>query len=214
MARPRPTINAGDVFGLLTVLGGAGQDKYGHYLLACRCACGNEKITTNSKLHTGHTKSCGCFRPDCSGRQVYKRVVAVCQYCAGFFATSENRIRDGRGRYCSKDCKHRAALLTRQQLLDNIMRSYEPIPMCGCWVWMGDMFPNGYGSVGIGSWTGKPRDGLAHKVAYEMLVGPVPPGLELDHLCRVRCCINPAHLEPVTKSVNALRGIAARRMGL
>lgn len=51
---------------------------------------------------------------------------------------------------------------------------------------------------------GKPR--RAHRVAYELLVGPIPEGLVLDHLCRVRHCVNPDHLEPVTKRENERRG--------
>ena len=50
----------------------------------------------------------------------------------------------------------------------------------------------------------------AHRFAYEMLVGPIPEGLDLDHLCRVRHCVNPNHLEPVTRSENLRRGIRPR----
>ncbi|MGI9502698.1 MAG: HNH endonuclease [Geminicoccaceae bacterium] len=46
----------------------------------------------------------------------------------------------------------------------------------------------------------------AHRVSYEALVSAIPEGLELDHLCRVRCCVNPIHLEPVTTRTNNLRG--------
>ena len=49
----------------------------------------------------------------------------------------------------------------------------------------------------------------AHRFAYEQIVGPIPDGLQLDHLCRVRSCVNPAHLEPVTCQVNLLRGTGA-----
>ncbi len=58
-----------------------------------------------------------------------------------------------------------------------------------------------YGQLGV--------DGTkvqAHRFAYELLVGPIPDGLEIDHLCRVTACVNPAHLEPVTGQVNTLRG--------
>lgn len=48
----------------------------------------------------------------------------------------------------------------------------------------------------------------AHRISYEMLIGPIPSGLQLDHLCRVRHCVNPQHLEPVTNRVNSLRGIS------
>lgn len=74
----------------------------------------------------------------------------------------------------------------------------------GCWLWTAGRFSNGYGLFSLG---GKPRrNALAHRWLYERLVGPVPEGLDLDHLCRVRHCVNPAHLEPVTRSVNLQRG--------
>lgn len=73
----------------------------------------------------------------------------------------------------------------------------------GCWVWQHRIDRTGYGRTRKGS-GGTNR--LAHRVAYENLVGPIPSGLELDHLCRVRACINPKHLEPVTRQENVLRG--------
>jgi len=72
-----------------------------------------------------------------------------------------------------------------------------------CWLWMGGR-NNGYGYFRLGG-TGGPR-AYAHRFAYEQLIGPVPDGLQLDHLCRVRHCVNPAHLEPVTSRENCLRG--------
>lgn len=76
----------------------------------------------------------------------------------------------------------------------------------GCWVWTGALV-NGYGRFQTG---GSRRHGgavaLAHRWLYEQTIGPVPEGLELDHLCRVRSCVNPTHLEPVTTRENQLRG--------
>lgn len=73
----------------------------------------------------------------------------------------------------------------------------------GCWHWTGATDSAGYGRF-------RPHDptttNMAHRVAYLALVGPIPDGLQLDHLCRVRKCVNPDHLEPVTARENILRG--------
>lgn len=70
-----------------------------------------------------------------------------------------------------------------------------------CWEWFGGRSTGGYGRFFNGS-----RHVAAHRFAYELLVGPIPAGLDIDHLCRVRHCVNPAHLEPVTRSENLRRG--------
>jgi hypothetical protein len=69
-----------------------------------------------------------------------------------------------------------------------------------CIRWTGRLNVKGYGQIGV---DGKSR--AAHRVAYEVLVGPIPAGLEIDHLCRVRDCINVQHLEPVTHLENVRR---------
>lgn len=71
----------------------------------------------------------------------------------------------------------------------------------GCWLWLGVVNPDGYGVFkrkGFGT--------SAHRVFYQVLVGKIPRGLELDHLCGVRNCVNPEHLEPVKHRVNVQRG--------
>jgi hypothetical protein len=70
-----------------------------------------------------------------------------------------------------------------------------------CWEWQGRRNPSGYGEAG--------RYGkvwLAHRAVYEELVGPIPEGMTLDHLCANRGCVNPNHLEPVASYENTLRG--------
>lgn len=77
----------------------------------------------------------------------------------------------------------------------------------GCWLWNGAINERGYGFLKVGSRTDNSRRTVkAHRFAYETVVGPVPDGLELDHLCRNRSCVNPLHLEPVTHSENIRRG--------
>ena len=70
-----------------------------------------------------------------------------------------------------------------------------------CWLWLGTKGLNGYG---IFAHEGR-RTG-AHRYAYELLIGPISDGLTIDHLCRVRACVNPKHLEPVTHLENVRRG--------
>ena len=69
-----------------------------------------------------------------------------------------------------------------------------------CWLWTGATM-EGYGQF---SYAGQSQ--LAHRLAYTELVGPIPGGMTLDHLCRTRACVNPLHLEPVTNRENILRG--------
>jgi len=71
----------------------------------------------------------------------------------------------------------------------------------GCWIWLWSKNRKGYGVLRDG-----PQMGYAHKVYWERVNGPVPDGLQLDHLCRVRACVNPMHLEAVTGTLNQQRG--------
>lgn len=86
-------------------------------------------------------------------------------------------------------------------LLPERIASKIQIDANGCWLWMGSKTRKGYGMV---SWLAKNR--AVHRFAYLHLVGPVPDGLQLDHICRVRHCMNPSHLEPVTAMENTYRG--------
>lgn len=71
-----------------------------------------------------------------------------------------------------------------------------------CWLWSGNISPDGYGYLSING-----HNKGAHVYAWSLLVGEIPPGYHLDHLCRNTVCVNPDHLEPVTRKVNILRGV-------
>ena len=76
----------------------------------------------------------------------------------------------------------------------------------GCWIWQGARFRSGgYGAVTI-----RRRTQRVHRLLYEALIGPIPAGFELDHLCRRPECANPNHLEPVTHAENIRRGLRGR----
>lgn len=80
-------------------------------------------------------------------------------------------------------------------------------PETGCWLWTAYKNPRGYGQFGVGSRSdGTASVRPAHRWAYEHWVGPIAERLTIDHLCRVRECVNPAHLEAVTQAVNTSRG--------
>jgi hypothetical protein len=73
----------------------------------------------------------------------------------------------------------------------------------GCWPWLGAHTKAGYGVLSV-----KRERVYAHRYAYTLFKGPIPEGLQLDHLCRNRGCCNPEHLEAVTRRENILRGVA------
>lgn len=95
--------------------------------------------------------------------------------------------------------------MTVMSTLSRVLRRVDTQDPGRCWLWQGATGPTGYGRIRR---TNLPSDGMVyvHRVTYEALVGPIPDGLVIDHLCRVRNCVNPKHLEPVTCRENLLRG--------
>lgn len=86
------------------------------------------------------------------------------------------------------------------QLIERVMRRVEFDTNGGCWLWTGTL-SRGHGQI--------VHEGCSvpvHRALYEALRAPVPKELTMDHLCRVRCCVNPDHLEPVTNRENLRRG--------
>lgn len=83
------------------------------------------------------------------------------------------------------------------------MRQVDLDPEMGCWVWIGYRSRQGYAKFQVV--LGEMRTRVGHRWLYEHFYGSVPEGLELDHLCENRACVNPSHLDPVTHSVNISR---------
>jgi hypothetical protein len=94
-----------------------------------------------------------------------------------------------------------ATLMTRTLVEERFWQKVDKDGPGGCWLWRGAKQHGGYGHIRTGQ-----RNVRAHRFSYEMLVGPIPKGLVIDHLCRVHNCVNPRHLEPVTQAENVRRG--------
>lgn len=109
------------------------------------------------------------------------KALVTCGVCGADFKP----ILGSRSPFCSPQCRFVAKVEVGSE----------------CWLWTGAQDSNGYGHMRDGQRTVK-----AHRFSYETAVERIPDGLEIDHLCRVRLCVNPDHLEPVTDHENWIRG--------
>ena len=95
---------------------------------------------------------------------------------------------------------------TPESVLARVDALVSIVPITGCWMWMQRISPQGYGLISV-----MMKTTTAHRVVYEAVRGRIQRGMELDHLCRNRWCVNPDHLEPVTHKENVARGLSAKR---
>lgn len=93
--------------------------------------------------------------------------------------------------------------MARNTLIDSLDAKIET--SSGCWSWLACTNHAGYGVIRF-----EQKNYLVHRLVYTLLIGPIPEGLVLDHLCRTPSCTNPAHLEPVTLAENVRRGNAGK----
>jgi DNA-directed RNA polymerase subunit RPC12/RpoP len=126
----------------------------------------------------------------------------VCEGCGAEFGSKPSR----NAKYCSHPCfiKHGQTRPAEERFFDKIKfadRWYDNgIVRTRCLEWAGSL------TKGYGEFTITRKKSKAHRWLYERWVGPIPEDLELDHLCRNRACVNPSHLESVTRTMNILRG--------
>ena len=143
-----------------------------------------------------------------------------CAICGQTFYASPSEVRRGNGKYCSAECYRKSRIgrkmpeATRIKLQQSMKQSLarKRVPAVerfekyfrkdeGWWLWTGGLL-----HIGYGAFTAEDRKSVrAHRFSYEIYIGEIPKGLTLDHLCRVRSCVNPSHLEPVTIKENLMR---------
>ena len=121
------------------------------------------------------------------------RVRLTCYNCAREFERVRSAAKRSETQYCSREC-----WWSRSAVEDFVAFGEED----ECWEWLGRLDQDGYGL----SPNRSVNDRGAHRAMYRLYVGPIPEGLTLDHLCRNRSCVNPAHLEPVLNAENTRRG--------
>lgn len=134
-------------------------------------------------------------------RRSRQPLLAVCQRCRTIFSWIRCGIRQ-EAKYCSRRCY---AAQRHDSFVERFWQNIEKTETC--WPWRGNFRPNGYGRH-EGFYEGSYQVLSAHRMSYVLHHGPIPEGLTIDHLCRNRACVNPAHLEVVSVGENILRGIS------
>lgn len=141
------------------------------------------------------------------------KVERTCRQCGQSFFVFPSVVGRGQGLYCSPPCVYADRI--NRRAVDPAIRFWAGVEKTEtCWLWTGYIRKNdGYGLFFDGK-----RQVLVHRFAYELLVGPIPSGLDLDHVrargCTHRNCVRPDHLEPVTPWENMRRGDAPAAVNL
>ena len=99
--------------------------------------------------------------------------------------------------------------MNNKPLIERFEDKYIPITESGCWIWIAALYSEINGK-GYAHFWNKEHHISGHRFAYEHYRGPIPKGMHIDHLCRVRCCVNPWHLELVTCKENIRRGASSK----
>jgi hypothetical protein len=128
----------------------------------------------------------------------------VFRYCGNDKCVNPKHLYLGALKDNSEFVRQKKKLLEKDTLMQRFNEKWIPVPESGCWLWTGALGGDGYGAI----YSDRDRKKIkAHQAAYELYKGELTPGLNIDHLCRVHCCVNPNHLEEVTHVENMRRGI-------
>lgn len=152
---------------------------------------------------TPYPRRSGMFCSRVCYMAAHERPARTCEQCGIVFVLPSKKRP---GRFCSRACLSVAVRIGPAEFWARVNRS-GPIPACRpdlgpCWLWTASLQSQGYGMASL---LGEPT--LAHRAAWKLSGRSFTPGLVLDHLCRVRSCVRPDHLEEVTEAENIRRGV-------
>ncbi len=126
--------------------------------------------------------------------RLYGAVLAQCERCGMLFMRRGNQVRRSEHQYCSLRCRNLAYKYTASEVITSFWQRVVKRPE-ECWIWQGARNRAGYGTVYVGTRVNQ----LAHRFAYEHQVGALLPTHDLHHMCGNKLCVNPAHLQVLTK---------------
>jgi len=206
-------VTPGDRYGWLTAIREV-ERRGRHRHVLVRCDCGKQIEAALSHLRNGHTASCGCkqritvtpgdhygwltVEMEIEPRGRYRRLLLRC-VCGEQAIADLHNLHGGRTKSCG--CKQHPVTEEQERFWSKVDKTET------CWLWTGAKDQGGYGKFGAYDGKGhRSRMRGAHRVAWEWANGPVPEGLVLDHLCRVRACCRPDHLRVTTHAENILSG--------
>ena len=140
-----------------------------------------------------------CRRPDTTedrSAMLTERRTFVCEQCGASFTRKRIHSERPLPRTCSPRCRNQARTIPPET---RFWSKVEKSPTH--WLWIASTDGHGYGHMSVDG-----RIEKAHALAYKWAIGPIPDGCQIDHLCHVRCCVNPSHLEAVPQRTNLMRG--------